>query len=148
MDCKSGEITRFNTTEQLKEKIMSRNDHAQYDKQDFANTLRKLKRLKNKIFKMSCYQERVEFAYIILKCSLYKELLRDDGLLAQAGLTERHFDTCFEMGDSDAVFERLFYRAKFDNDFANAFKEHLSEEYYHRSMQECSNLVFNQCSLL
>ena len=85
----------------------------------FANYGFALGLLADKIYEEDGIESRVEFLTILYsggkKCvnALNNGLFYEQGY----GITERHYDTCFEMGDGDEVCKRIMEITKKQNSY-------------------------------
>lgn len=75
-------------------------------------------------------QVRVDFAVSILKHQLLDIVRVDDVFYHQYGISERTFDTCFEMNDADAVVVAIMLKAENDKELTAGIKSQLGEGCY------------------
>lgn len=75
-------------------------------------------------------QARIEFAARILKHQLLDIVRVDDVFYHQYGISERTFDTCFEMNDADAIVVAIMRQAESDKALVAGIKSQLGEGCY------------------
>ncbi|MCD6056304.1 MAG: hypothetical protein K0R12_1266 [Gammaproteobacteria bacterium] len=102
----------------------------EYDKIIYKKIIKNLIFLKQKIYRIDCYQERAAFAGLILNYYLLEELKRENALLKKHNLSERDFDTCLEMGDAEQVIGEIIAKAQLNANLAKSIKDQLGECLY------------------
>lgn len=75
-------------------------------------------------------QARIDFVTKALKHQLLDSIRIDDVFYHQYGLSERTFDTCFEMNDADAVVVAVMLKAENDKELTAGIKSQLGEGCY------------------
>jgi len=84
------------------------------------STISELLKLKPKLANASP-SARIKFASLVLKRGLYLPVVHNE--FYDCGISERDFDTCFEMHDGDAVRNGIVAEALKDDAVKNGIKE-------------------------